>query len=309
MKARLLMCAAGLAALVSGCGSDDGSSGSGGSAGAGATGGASGSGGAGGTSGGGSGGSGGTGGDPAPGTMYATYVILGDSISDGGGQAPFYYRLLEQNDDTLYPAYAGRDLRTRFGANLVTAKRSVGGSRAPDLVDQVHDLPATLAGPVLVVVTIGGNDVQAALPALLVSGDDSAQRAAFGASLDTALGELTTADRFGAGVVAHVLLTNIYDPSDGTGDFTYNGSKCPGALALYPANDPTREKLDPWETVMSTSVGKVTGVDLLDLRGTFEGHGVNKGADTWFVGDCIHPNAQGHEHLRELFWDAIVHLP
>ena len=34
---------------------------------------------------------------------YRTHVILGDSISDLGGDAPYYYDLLDRNDDARRP--------------------------------------------------------------------------------------------------------------------------------------------------------------------------------------------------------------
>ena len=69
------------------------------------------------------------------------------------------------------------------------------------------------------------------------------------------LGELTTPGRFGAGVKVKVLLTNIYDPSDGNGNFTYSktGAKCPAPLAYYPAGRETRPLLDPWQTELTTT--------------------------------------------------------
>jgi lysophospholipase L1-like esterase len=252
------------------------------------------------------------------GVVYKTFVVVGDSISDQGnpgqpGQKPFYYVLLEQNDDTAYPTFHGKDVTTLYGSGINIVKVSKGGATSTELVTQVHGLPASLPGPVLVVGTIGGNDVQAALP-LIVLGQQAqadAKRAQYKMNLATAFAELTMPGRFGAGVDVHVLLTNIYDPSDGTGDFTYApaSKSCPFPLGLFPKNMMTGPLIQPWEDDMAAEAAKVSGVEILDLHGFYMGHGVNKAdPDNWFHDDCIHPNTTGHEHIRELFWSKIETL-
>ena len=240
------------------------------------------------------------------GLAFKTYVILGDSISDGGGQGPFFHDLLQHNDDAKYPAYAGKDLTTKYGNGLKVVKASKGGARAVNLDAQVGGLPTSLDGPVLVTITIGGNDVTAALATILTGGSDAKDRDAFQGYLGTALDELTKPGRFGAGVAVRVVLTNIYDPSDGTGNFVYDGKSCPGGLGFWPKGKATTPLLDPWEAVMATEAGKHPEVSLVDLRAKFDGHGVETGlSSTWFYSDCIHPDALGHDAVRALVWDAV----
>ncbi len=174
------------------CGSSsDGGGGSGGSAGMGT----------GGSAGMGTGGAAGGTGKACP-NSYGTFVVVGDSISDVGSgtdlgaQQPFYRELLVQNDDAKYPDWQGKDLTACWGSVNVV-KVSKGGAKTPDLVGQVQGLPASLPGPVLVVGTIGGNDVQSALPAVLLGQDVSGQLAAFSKDLDDTFAELTKPDRFG----------------------------------------------------------------------------------------------------------------
>ena len=175
--------------------------------------------------------------------------------------------------------------------------------------NQVKDIPSDLAGPVLVIGTIGGNDVQAALPQVVLGADVSKQLGQFSTSLDDAFAELTAPDRFGKGVKADVLITNVFDPSDGTGDFAFaDGTKCPGILALFPKGKATDPLLQPWNDAMTASSTKA-GVVLLDLHATFHGHGVPAATGSWMHNDCIHPNTAGHDALRGLFWNAIVALP
>jgi lysophospholipase L1-like esterase len=154
--------------------------------------------------------------------------------------------------------------------------------------------------------TIGGNDVRRALVSLLTGGNDGAARSLFATDLRDAVGELTREGRFGAGVEVSVFMTNVYDPSDGTGKFVYAATNrsCPG-LGLFPAGRPTAPILEPWEAVFNEVAASHPRTKLLDLRGLFQDHGVGA-AETWFVGDCIHPNAVGHDAIRDLFRTAVV---
>jgi lysophospholipase L1-like esterase len=345
MNMSRILGAVGFAIILSACssssdsGSDAAAAGSGGSAGTGAGGsgiGGSGIGGSG-TGGSGTGGSGtggGTGGSaggsigPAgacPTAKYKTLVVVGDSISDVGGsgpnQEPFYRTLLVHNDDTLYPTWKGIDLATCWGlADANVVKVSVGGAIATEtkgsqsvLLDQTKKIPTMLEGPVLVVGTIGGNDVTAGLKDVLL-GTPAQQQAdvdAFIKGFGDAMTELTKPDRFGPGVKVDVLITNIYDPSGGSGDFTYapGMTKCGGALGLWPPKTPTDPALKTWNDAMSAEAAKHPGVHLLDLQTAFKGHEVSQPDPTcWFHDDCIHPNTAGHEHIRELFWTGITAL-
>ena len=321
-----------LSIAIAACGSSNDAGGTGGTGGAGGTaaGGAGGSAGAGTGGGAGAAGSGGGQSMVCPTSVHKTLVVVGDSISDVGGsggpddQKPFYRTLLAKNDDSLYPAWKGLDLATCWGLdpNANVVKASVGGavvteggsSGASVLLEQVKGLPATLEGPVLVVGTIGGNDVMAGFIDFLANNTAKQQQdvADFVKGWDDAMDELTRPDRFGSGVKVDVLITNIYDPSGGTGDFTYTpeSKSCPGALALWPKTQSTDPALKPWNDALVTEAGKYPEVHLLELHGAFLGHQVDTtAADNWFHDDCIHPNAMGHEHLRELFWGGIVALP
>jgi lysophospholipase L1-like esterase len=232
-------------------------------------------------------------------TDVKSYVILGDSISMGGGQAPFYYDLLASNDDTQYPAWQGKDLKTKYGASLMVVNNAVAGSVSADLPGQVTKLPASLPGPVHVTITIGGNDmVDNIIP--ILQGTDQQLRTTFGSNIASALGQLTMPGRFGAGVEVRIFEADIYDPSDGTG----NLSKCPAPLDMIPA-----QNFDPyfsaWNSVVDTTVPKEGMSVVAPLHMTFRGHGVNS-SDNWYYSDCIHPNAKGHVAIRGMFWSMIT---
>ncbi len=267
-----------------------------------------------------------------PTSKFKTLVIVGDSISDVGGgggaaQEPFYRTLLVKNDDARYPEWKGFDLSTCWGldpgANVV--KVSKGGAIAtvppnndPNdkgiLLNQVTGLPATLPGPVLVVGTIGGNDVQGGLVTVLTGTPAQLQAKidAFIAGFGAAMTEVEKPDRFGAGVKVSVLMTNVYDPSGGTGHFFYEPKKvkCGGALGFWPDGRPTAPLLAQWNTAMATEAAKHAPVRLIELRAPFEAHSVSTTAETnWFYQDCIHPSSLGHNALRGVFWAGMVALP
>lgn len=290
---------------------------------------------------GGSSGGNGTGGDSAvippptacPTAKYKTLVVVGDSISDvgggggGNGQEPFYRTLLVKNDDAKYPAWKGFDLATCWGldpaANVVKVSKggavaTVPASNDPGnkgiLLNQVTGLPAELPGPVLVVGTIGGNDVQGGL-VTVVTGTPAQVQAkvdAFTAGFGKAMAELTKPDRFGAGVKADVLMTNVYDPSGGTGHFYYQpkGGTCPGALGFWPDKKETSTLLAQWNDAMSAEAAKYPAVRLLELNAPFKAHNVDTpAAENWFYQDCIHPSSLGHDAVRGVFWAGMTKLP
>jgi lysophospholipase L1-like esterase len=270
-----------------------------------------------------------TSGKVCPTSVHKTVVVVGDSISDIGSgetrdqQEPFYRTLLMKNDDARYADWKGFDLSTCWKLDPTTAvvKASKGGAIATEktdgqrsiLLDQVKSLPTTLEGPVLVVGTIGGNDILAGLTNVLFGDTVKAQADldAYVKGFGDAMTELTKVDRFGKGVKVDVLITNIFDPSDGTGRFRYTPEdrKCAGTFQLWPDGQPTEPALLQWNTAMATEAAKYPGVVLLDLKGLYKGHDVNQAAEqNWFYKDCIHPNTAGHDAIRGLFWKGIVDL-
>jgi lysophospholipase L1-like esterase len=233
---------------------------------------------------------------------YKSYVILGDSISDHGGVGPFFYDILATNDDTTYPTWKGKDLKSKFGQDLMVVSNAKGGAVSKNLPAQVTALPASLPGPVAVTITIGGNDMQVAIGNIL-GGKDQPDRDAMRANLKAALTELTMPDRFGKGVEVHVFEADIYDPTGGKGDFSKEG--CPAPLSFLPVT-PTDTFFMNWNAVVKDEV-PMHGVSLVEpLHDNFYMHSLSNKADGWFYKDCIHPNKAGHDQLRAMFWTAIT---
>jgi lysophospholipase L1-like esterase len=240
----------------------------------------------------------------------ARLIVMGDSISAGTGASRrpglAYGGLLGANDATRWPEAARLDLAARFGHAVPVVNVAVGGATTGSMrADQPGMLRTRLTLPVrghsVVVITIGGNDLQLAI----ISGNPE------GGTLTSALANirqtvqfLQDPANFPDGV--SIYLSAVYDPSDGEGYI----EGCFFNLRL-----PTFVTgLDTWRA-RYFDLGRELGVGVIDALGHFHGHGHNYShmdnpyfdrADTsgWFR-DCIHPNDRGHHELRRLFFEAI----
>jgi lysophospholipase L1-like esterase len=243
---------------------------------------------------------------------FGTYIVLGDSISDKGGAGPFYYDLLHQNDDTTYPAWKGHDLATKF-PSLQYVHDAVGGSitgaygdqyttGAPLLTDQIKQLGTSYPGDILVTITIGGNDLNFHAPDAVL-GMDGPDKTKFASLLKGVLDELTTPGRLGSGKV-YILEANIYDASDGKGDWTTGGVYCP--KYNVPATQ-DQQVFAAWNQIITDAIAAHSSADyLFDIHGLFGSHGFNNTADPWYFTDCIHPNQKGHNELRREAWRLVT---
>lgn len=245
---------------------------------------------AGGAGGGGAIGGSGAGGGPGSGlTTLGTLVVLGDSISDGGGVAPYYYDLLHDQ------------LSAKYGA-IQYRHRAESGSKTSALLGQIDGLPGQLPGPIAVTITSGGNDMKAALP-LILSGTDAAKRQEMGQNISEALDALLEPGRFGAGVEVHVFEATIYDASDGQGDFGSHGCSFAQGFPAFP----TDGYFDAWNGVIDTQL-QAHAQPTIDVHALFYGHGYHS-TPSWYAGDCTHPSAIGHAQLADHFYAAITGAP
>jgi len=262
-----------------------------------------GGGGGGGGGNGGGGGGGGGGGMLPSGTQLGTYIVLGDSISDKGGVAPFFYDQLKTDLTAKYP-------------NLMYVHAAQGGAITDDYSDnkpspgtrplvktQIAGLANNYPGDVLVTITVGGNDLVAHATEA-IAGSDSSVRSELAAHLDAELGELTMPGRLGSGKV-YIVLANIYDFSDGMGDFFTLG--CPPYANVNAMKDAAG--FAAWNGVMSDAAQKAKAT-LYDMHGDFQGHGLNYKTSNpdlvWYNTDCIHPNAKGHDAIRRSIYKMVT---
>ena len=232
--------------------------------------------------------------------MRPAYVALGDSISIdeyAGGPGRGGASLLARNRDDDFPQWRGRDLAT-VRPDLAFALLAVDGGTTGTLLDrQLPRLAALDVRPVVVTLTVGGNDVLAAY------GDTPAARA-IGARVRERVHEALGRLRERAPDAALVVGT-VYDPSDGTGDAERVGlPPWPDVpLVLAELNDALRV------------VAAEHGAAVAEIAERFLGHGLSRGdpaqsaprprdRELWYC-SVIEPNAWGASGVRGAFWSAL----
>ena len=229
------------------------------------------------------------------------YAALGDSISIdvyAGGPGRGGASLLARNRDDDFPEWRGLDLATTRPALGFHLLATDGGTTSTLLDHQLPRLESSGAVPRVVTLTVGGNDVLGAY------GDTRRALetvALVGARVARAL------DRLRAIVAADapIVLGNVYDPSDGTGETWRVG-------------------LPPWPDVVDVigelnatlrQVASDHGAQLADIHGRFLGHGLQAGDPgqpharpgerrQWYC-QVIEPNAWGADAVRAAFWAAL----
>lgn len=254
-------------------------------------------------------------------TEVTRVFVLGDSISEGlGAESPgrSYAGLLYNNDDAAYPQDSDYDLRHLFGPQLVYTNVAHSGDTSRDV--RYEQLPRLRADPrddkaglgntpvrghVVVVMTIGGNDLQSALRPnpnftgnLLNTSIDNVQ-----AIMDF----FQDTERFPDG--ASIFFGNVYDITDGEDQ----AHACLAGLA-FPGFS---RALDIWGHAYH-ELAYARNATFIDLVSLFHGHGFNyanpqnpyfnrKDPTLWvYDRDCVHPNNQGHHMLRRSFYRAIA---
>jgi lysophospholipase L1-like esterase len=259
-------------------------------------------------------------------TSAARIVVMGDSISAGygttnpsSGSSPYtslaYYSLLEANNNTVWPSEMSDSLSAEFSvANIPVLNVAVPGATTGSMIsspDQRSSLDSMLftggatsvSGATIVVITIGGNDLVAQLETDLETASDSSANQNLSNAISNIRSVINyfTASKFPDGVF--IYLANVYDPSGGTGMLS---GACAQSIAGVntPVTDPYIEGiLANWESAY-VSLATELKFSIVDAHGGFLTHGV-AATDTYFYRDCIHPNNEGHNELRNLFFEAI----
>jgi lysophospholipase L1-like esterase len=242
-------------------------------------------------------------------TEAARLIVMGDSISAGSGASgreQTYFSLLNENDDEAWPDAMAEDLESKFGVTPEFVSVAVGGHTTTTLRNsQVNALRSRLDPPVeghsIVVITIGGNDLQGAILSPDPTGEvlDDAME-----NIRVVIEALQDPEDFPDGT--SIYLMNVYDPSDGVAQIEgcFFGLMLPQLVAA----------LDVWSD-RYIELGTEMGFAVIDALGRFHGHGFYSDdpenpyydpadATHWFD-DCIHPNDRGHHEIRRLFFEAI----
>jgi lysophospholipase L1-like esterase len=225
------------------------------------------------------------------------YVALGDSMSiDGyaGGAGRGAASLLHRNRDGDFPDWAGRDLHT---AGFAALNLTRDGARSLDVLQR--QLPLLDRRPDLVTVTMGGNDLmtgyghtaaaEAAIERVVAVGEDVLRRV-----------------RAAAGPRAPIVVSTVYDPSDGAGIL-------PRPAMLPPWPDGPR-LVGALNAALVGLAGR-HGAVVADVHAHFLGHGAAVGDPAqpqprpanralWYCG-VIEPNAWGAHEIRATWWRAL----
>jgi lysophospholipase L1-like esterase len=236
--------------------------------------------------------------------MRPVYVALGDSMSidrypdldhadrqnmelpaAGLGAASLFAR----NDDAVWPEFAGQDLATRFPGIDCRFLAMDGATTGDVLATQIRALETIEGGADgIVTLTAGGND----LLSLVGAADDKGA-----AGVERILRDLhgildAVGDRLPKAVV---LVANVYDPTDGTGDL--EGQRL-------------RPQEMRWLRDYNAGVAGVCAARrarFVDVHAHFAGHGQSAPvAERWYwTGSLIEPGVVGASEIRRLWLAAL----
>jgi lysophospholipase L1-like esterase len=236
---------------------------------------------------------------------FGTYLALGDSISidqypvldysdrRGGLRVPRpglgAASLFARNDDEVWPEFARRDLATLHPGITWRVLASDGAT-----TDTVREWQTGALGTVnpqaetLITLTAGGNDLLGLIGASARDGAAGVRETL--ANLDTVVTELLA--RLPR---ATVLVGNVYDPTDGTGDL--EGTR-------------VRPQEMRWLADYNEGVARLCrtrGVRLVDIHGHFAGHGrAAPAAQRWYwTASLIEPGFRGASEVRRLWLAAL----
>jgi lysophospholipase L1-like esterase len=236
------------------------------------------------------------------------YIALGDAMSidlyprldlEGQGRprpsgAPGVgaASLFHHNDDDLWPALAGRDLAALHPGIRRVDLCADGATIGHTLDIQLRAVPAAAREDARVVtVTAGGNDLLGGLFDGMGGLERTARRAA---------------DRYGELVVrvleafrsATVILTTVYDPTDGTG-LLPGVSDDMGPLPM--------ELLGLFNDAVRSAAGAHPRTRLADVHEHFLGHGLSApaGARWYWDPSPIEPGARGASEIRRCWLEAL----
>jgi lysophospholipase L1-like esterase len=236
---------------------------------------------------------------------FTLYVALGDSMStdhyptcdvrdlptppvrlDPLGAAA----LLHRNDDDRWPAFRARDLET-LSSDAEFLNLAEDGAMIEDVATEELDrLGRDNEDPdILLTLTAGGNDLLDALSAgRRLDAAVSLALRRYTNLVETVREELPRAT---------VLLTTVYDPTDGTGGLP--GLESYGRLPI--------EHLERFNREIAELAGAMPGVLLADVHRHFLGHGVRAAeGDRWYwTRNLIEPNARGASEIRRVWWEVL----
>jgi lysophospholipase L1-like esterase len=236
---------------------------------------------------------------------FTLYVALGDSMStdhyptcdvrrldapparlDPLGAAALLFR----NDEIRWPEFCGLDLET-LEPEAEFLNLAEDGAMIDDVAtEELARLGRDNEDPgILLTLTAGGNDLLDALSA--------------GRKLESAVGLAIKRYTDLVEIIreelprATLILTTVYDPTDGTGRLP--GLEAYGRLPL--------EELDRFNQQIRETAAVMPDTLLADVHRHFRGHGVTAAEqDRWYWGrNPIEPNARGASEIRRMWWEIV----
>jgi hypothetical protein len=248
--------------------------------------------------------------------LFSRYVALGDSMSidlypaldagetdvavalewnaAAGRVAPLgAVSLFFGNDDARFPEFAGTDLASRY-PGITMQNVCEDGATIGDVFGSQLPLVEPGDADTLFTVSMGGND--------LLSAFENKQDAGLLTGVVRDIGdayEFLVESLRRTRPNSTVLLTTVYDPSDGT-------RRIPG---LFDAAVPLPlESLTQLNDRIRLIAGSLPRTGVADAHAHFQGHGVTAAsADRWYWRrSWIEPGSVGASELRRLWLDALT---
>lgn len=247
-------------------------------------------------------------------TMYSTYISLGDSMSidrypalelnarhpgrftaAAGKESPVgAASLFFQNEDELWPEFAGRDLRSQ-SPEIERLDLTMDGATVGDVFGAQLPELSVPRGPAVVTLTVGGNDLLSAYAAQ--HGKRVLEQAARDIAESYELVVRAVREAVPEGVL---ILATVYDPSDRTG-------RIPGVFVDEPDEKLPLQHLDTLNARIRETASRTAGARLADVYLHFLGHGMTAPPrERWYwASSPIEPGAAGASEIRRLWLDAL----
>lgn len=242
---------------------------------------------------------------------FRRYLSLGDSISidrypaldqqgredastpiSGLGAASLLY----ENDDRRWPEFAGRDLVSAREDIDWTDLSMDGATVTTVLESQLPRLPKHVPGPILVTLTVGGNDFLRLLGSAHEEDDiDASLRNDVVEDILSGFREILR--RLDARVPeGQVVVGTVYDPTDGTGVLRDGRERSSLLEYLHDLNRSLEE------------ISADFGARIVDIHDHFLGHGLSEDdpSQRWYWNPMIiEPSARGASEVRRLWVEEI----
>lgn len=201
--------------------------------------------------------------------------------------------LLYRNDEAHWPEEVGNDLVSRHPGITYSNVASDGATIGDVFGEQLPQI-GTSDEPTLVTLTVGTTDLLSAF----VNRPKAELANSIAHDVLEAFDFLVTSVR-GARPTSLIIVSTIYDPSDGTGRApgVFDGKQQLPLHALSVFNDGVR-----------VLAGGTPGVLLADLHARFLGHGISAPEeDRWYWRrSLLEPNAPGANEIRRVWMDALT---